>query len=63
MNIKREVKRRIRTAKAAVRKNKSLMGYAWKTLTKPAGTTFEIRNERVNRFTYIRETVAMLRKI
>lgn len=63
MNIKREIKRRIRTAKAAVLKVKSLTKYAWKTLTKPAGTTFEIRNKRVNRFTYVWETVTTLWKI
>ena len=62
MNILSEIERRIRVAKAAAWKVKDLTGYAWKMLTMPAGTTFEIRNERVNRFVYVRETVAFLLK-
>lgn len=34
--------------------------YAWKMLTMPAGTTYELKHQPVNRFTYTYHTARML---
>lgn len=52
----RKIKKRIRFYKAT-------RNFVWKTLTKPANTSFEINRVRVNRFRYVNHVIKSLRRI
>lgn len=63
MKFMKEIKWRIREAKATALKQKILIGYVAKMLMMPKGTMFEINGMPVGRMAYIADTVKILRQM